>query len=440
MRWTAIRAGLLAGAGAVAAMVAAGAPVPAAAQAGPRIAWVEPEPLDTYAWIDRADALSEAIGEAPPDFAFAFDGGQPWTWTAADGSVLIVEQAGDGPHGYYFDAGADTPYLVRESDRSFAYSRGLIAVVYGPDGRVLSHAEGDRYLDDAVQGYARGRELKRAMARREQWSDVSAGTWIDFGLFLGDWDRQWGIGRQRYPGWARHRRSAGAIFEHRRYAHDGRRWLTQQQQFQRWQENGYQGPAPGRWTPPVAGEWHPRGAHRGGGPGRPGRPRTGGRPDRPGPTQPPHPVIAAPVPAAPALPPVKPPTPRFERPSKPNLPAPDLPVESDAGAPVPGTMAPRQPRRPWDPDGANRPRPTPQAGADVVRRPTPAARPALPAERPVFHPAPIDRPSYRPPAPRPGPGAGAGHAPPPAPPAPRAAPPSPPRVSKVPSDNPITSD
>src|SRR6186713_663866 len=35
---------------------------------------------DRYAWIDRADWISDTIGDAPPDYYFDYDGVEPWAW------------------------------------------------------------------------------------------------------------------------------------------------------------------------------------------------------------------------------------------------------------------------------------------------------------------------------------------------------------------------
>ncbi len=457
-----IRAKLMAGASALAAGLLALAP----AHAGAQSASLQ-SAADDYAWIDRADALSEAIGDAPPDLTFAFEGGQPFAWIADDGSTLIVERRGDGPYGYYFDPHSDTPYLVREPEVTFAFARDQLAVMYDADGRVLSADERAPYLDDAMQGLERGRALKRAMLAGERRDAMPVTDWIDLSLFLIDWNQQWELGRHRYPGWMRHHRRPDAIRWHGQFDRDGRRWLGQQQQFQRWQERGYQGPAPGRWTTPTPGEWdvwrrdrdhrgpgHPSGRPRGDGPPRPGRPGTPGTPPegqhhdgppRSGttvvvpaipPAPPPRPVASPPPPAPPPQSPMPP--------RKPGMPDMEPPVESDTGAPVPGTMAPNATRRPWNPGGGNRPRPVPQPvrvpvigvpQAPVVVAPPPSPPPSV--SRPM-----LDRPFVRPAPSTPQPAAPRSYTPPPAsrpapPPPPRPAPPpSPPRPSKQESGEP----
>lgn len=38
------------------------------------VAYAQPQG-DDYAWIDRADQFSDMLGDAPPDYGFAYDGG-----------------------------------------------------------------------------------------------------------------------------------------------------------------------------------------------------------------------------------------------------------------------------------------------------------------------------------------------------------------------------
>src|SRR4051812_44690565 len=64
------------------------------------------EAVGLYGFIDRADSLWEAIGDAPPDFAFQFEGAEPWAWETQDGHRIVVEEAPAGMQSYYFAPGA----------------------------------------------------------------------------------------------------------------------------------------------------------------------------------------------------------------------------------------------------------------------------------------------------------------------------------------------
>ena len=66
---------------------------------------------DDYMWIDRAESLWQAIGDAPPDHAFDFQGAEPWAWILEDGHTIIVEDGGEGLRTYYFSPGAAAPLI-----------------------------------------------------------------------------------------------------------------------------------------------------------------------------------------------------------------------------------------------------------------------------------------------------------------------------------------
>ncbi|MFS2112529.1 hypothetical protein ACCC88_22790, partial [Sphingomonas sp. Sphisp140] len=242
-----------------AAMAAGGAvPVAAGQQSAEQSA-------EDYEWIDRADALWDAIGDAPPDFAFSFEGAEPWAWQTADGYTIIVEDAGTGGiRSYYFAPGARGPFLAVEPGMSFGYDAGRLAMVYDADGEAAPRAEFADYDDPAEDLYDRGVRLQDALAGRD-YRPVDTQAWIDASPYLFSFIQVWDGGYNRYPGWARYRaRSDAAAWRHR-FDGEQRRRREMAERFRRWREGGFQGPPPGRF-------------HR---PGRPDRPGTG-RPHQPG--------------------------------------------------------------------------------------------------------------------------------------------------------------
>ena len=46
---------------------------------------------DNYAYVDHAYAMSNAIGQAPPDYGFDYQGVRPWVWRSATRAVRVVE-------------------------------------------------------------------------------------------------------------------------------------------------------------------------------------------------------------------------------------------------------------------------------------------------------------------------------------------------------------
>ena len=93
---------------------------------------------DGYALIDEADALAEAIGDAPPDYEFAFDSGRPWAWEGGDGWLTVAETLPVGVRYYYFAPGQSQPFLVREPGYSFGYRGGDFVTAYDAAGRILA--------------------------------------------------------------------------------------------------------------------------------------------------------------------------------------------------------------------------------------------------------------------------------------------------------------
>lgn len=352
------RAMLLAGVGAL-AMLTVG--LPAQAQSTRVAVWADRTGYDDYDWIDRADAVSETIGEAPPDTSFVFESGEPWAWTLEDGTTMIVEQLPDGPHGYYFEPGTDTPFLVRDPQMSFGFIDGAVAVVYGADGTALGRDEGRSWLATAMRGFERGKRIKRAMVQRDRARNINVNRWYDMSYLLFDWWDDWDYGLRRNPGWRRHHDGPHGAGHNHRWDHERQRRTSAADIFRRWGQGGYRGPAPGRFTPPAAGTRPPPNRWDGRGDGHPGEHRFP-RPGR---------------------------DPRVEGGLQPDLgvrPGQDggMPQHQQGGA---GRPMPR----PGSPEGGFRPRPEPQA---QVPQPQPqAAEPAgvAPDQVPT-----VDRPLPRP--------------------------------------------
>ncbi|UZK65974.1 hypothetical protein [Sphingomonas sp. M1-B02] len=234
---------------------------------------------DDYGWIDRADALWDAIGDSPPDYSFAFEGAEPWAWETGDGHWIVVEDGPQGISSYYFEPQAGGPFLAVEPGRSFGYDGAAVAVVYGPDGRVLARDEGAQFLGDGATLYARARQLRRAIAQR-QWRPVDAQAWIDASPLILGFVQQWDEGRQRHPGWRRHRDIGRDLARQQALEQERLRRRGLSAQFRHWRDGGFQGQAPGRYARRGTGRTAEGDTPRQPGAPRADRPR---RPDRIGP-------------------------------------------------------------------------------------------------------------------------------------------------------------
>ena len=52
-------------------------------------------PEDDYAYVDQAYAMSDAIGDAPPDYGFDYDQTRLWAWQSDRDAVRYVEAVPD---------------------------------------------------------------------------------------------------------------------------------------------------------------------------------------------------------------------------------------------------------------------------------------------------------------------------------------------------------
>ncbi|SFJ24745.1 hypothetical protein SAMN03159338_1186 [Sphingomonas sp. NFR04] len=324
------------------ALLAAGAH-PAAAQNGSIVtagsAEVDAEGESSYRWIDRAHALWDTLGDAPPDVSFRFDGGAPVAWELRDGYWVVAEDQSEGARTYFFAPGERGPFLVREADRSFGYQDGNVAAVYDGGGKLLPRGAGVRSVDEGERLYERGRRLRDALLDR-QWDAVDTTSWGDMNLFFVGIDPGWDSGWQY--------RSTGFEFaQQQRWAAERARRAAMASAFARWRSGGFNGPPP----PGLGQHWQ----HRPPRPGRPphaGPPPAGGQPaSPPGTGKPGRPWMWGGLPGQ-----------RPDRPDRPDRPQggtrPAPPPGTVTTTPGPGAVTSGQPLARGAPNwGAGRPRP-----------------------------------------------------------------------------------
>ena len=53
-------------------------------------------PTDAYGYVDQAYGLSSAIGKAPPDYTFDYEGTRPWVWRTETNALRVEEQTPEG--------------------------------------------------------------------------------------------------------------------------------------------------------------------------------------------------------------------------------------------------------------------------------------------------------------------------------------------------------
>ncbi len=157
-------------------------------------------PGDEYAYLDRAYAQSRAFADAPPDYAYDYDGERPWVWRSNDGAVRVAERLPNGLRYYYYEPGASYPYLVQDPQNSYAYSGGQLVAVYGPDGAVVPYGDyGDRpdfagrYLARAAALYAASIHQQRQAVEQARWNAERAGVAAE--------REEWAAQQSQYGAW-----------------------------------------------------------------------------------------------------------------------------------------------------------------------------------------------------------------------------------------------
>ncbi|WP_157216664.1 hypothetical protein [Flavisphingomonas formosensis] len=202
------------------------------------------DPGQDYAYLDRAYGQTEAYGDAPPDYAFDYDGVSPWAWQAADDSLQFAEPIDGGYRYYYYEPGADYPYLIRDPSYSYGYSGGRLAVVYDDYGRVLDQRDAYRRADYAGRYLARARQLRQA-AFSERRRRINAENWAARRAAIEQARQRWQDQRQREAGW----RDYSRVHDQRQadyWRAERDRRNDEAQRFAGWQREGFRGPDPVR--------------------------------------------------------------------------------------------------------------------------------------------------------------------------------------------------
>jgi hypothetical protein len=205
-------------------------------------------PGDDYAYADDAASFSDAIGDAPPDYGFDYDGTQPWAWQGYDDSETFVEPVDDGYRYYYYRPGDDYPYFVRDPDYGYGYDDGALAAVYGPDGAILPYGDYGPRRDYASRYYARGRALYAASRRHDHRRAVIAANWAQHSQTIDASRQRWAEQRGRQQGWqAYHDRVAAQQDNH--WQEEQARRRADSVRFADWRQSDFRTSPPPRAIP-----------------------------------------------------------------------------------------------------------------------------------------------------------------------------------------------
>lgn len=225
---------------------AALAPPPAAIRSARPIRAVRvADPRGAYAYADQAGYFSQSLGNGPPDYGFDYDGVRPWAWQGYEGSLVFVEPVDDGYRYYYYRAGADRPYFVRDPDYAYGYDGDQLAAVYGPDGGLVPYADYGPRLGYAAAYLWRAERLFEASRERQA---ISAAAWEAQQDSIIASRERWADNRDRQAGWAAYHAQESAQESHY-WAQEAARREADGQRFAAWRQQDFRTPPPPRAIP-----------------------------------------------------------------------------------------------------------------------------------------------------------------------------------------------
>jgi len=198
-------------------------PLAALPPASTQIAY-RPRP-ERYRYLNDAYDMADAFGDTPPDYTVDYEGERPWIWRANDGAYRVVEWLPQGQRYYYYEPGADTPFLIEDPDYVYAYEDGGLVAVYRPGGALVDDRLARDRAYDAARYYDRARALYRAAeyerrqaayaanwrerapairAQRERWARAQAEErqWRDWTLAHQTQESRWETERQHRMAYA----------------------------------------------------------------------------------------------------------------------------------------------------------------------------------------------------------------------------------------------
>jgi hypothetical protein len=203
-------------------------------------------PRAAYAYADQADYFSRSLGDGPPDYGFDYDGVRPWAWQGYDGSRVFLEPVDGGYRYYYYRAGADEPYFIRDPEFAYGYDGDQLAVVYDSDGAIVPYGDYGPRTGYAAAYLWRAERLFEASSDREA---ISAAAWAARQNAIAGYQERWAANRDRQADWAAYHAQESAQ-ESRYWAEEAARRDADQQRFAAWQQQDFRTPPPPRAIPP----------------------------------------------------------------------------------------------------------------------------------------------------------------------------------------------
>jgi hypothetical protein len=213
---------------------------------------------DAYAYLDRAQGVTQAIGDAPPDYTYDDGDVSPWVWQTSGGDRRYAEPIDGGYRYYYYQAGSDTPYLVRDPQYSYAYSGPQLVAVYDSQGSLLPPDYYGERVDYASRYYDRAAYLYD-LSREREHRGVIAANWAERRAEIAASRAQWAQDMAEQAEWRAYH-DAHEAQEQAHWAAESERRAMEAQQFARWQQVGFRSPPPQPvvYAPPPPPQPQPR--------------------------------------------------------------------------------------------------------------------------------------------------------------------------------------
>ncbi len=195
-----------------------------------------------YRYLDRGLYQENAVEDAPPDYSFEEGGVRPWTWGTGDGARVISEPVADGYRTYYYNAGSDAPYLVRDPRYAYAYDHGALVAAFTVGGVQIDLTEGSDLAQYGSRYYSRAHTLW-ARATSGPHLAVNAYAWGDRRADVAAQRMQWQRHIAENPDWSAwhsaHETEEQAPWSEARAQHQ-----QAAQQFGAWQDHHFRGAPP----------------------------------------------------------------------------------------------------------------------------------------------------------------------------------------------------
>jgi hypothetical protein len=197
-------------------------------------------PGDEYAYLDDAYHEAGAYEDAPPDYAFDYDGTSPWAWQGDDGWEF-VEPVGGGYRNYYYRPGAAWPYLIRDGGYAYGFDGPQLVVIYDSAGRLMPRDWVEGRADIAGRYLARSQGILEA-SRRSGRRGVAAANWAAARSEIAAQRAEWDEARSRQSAWQAYGQA---------HADQARRWTPERdrrqdyaRRFEGWRRADFQGDPP----------------------------------------------------------------------------------------------------------------------------------------------------------------------------------------------------